>query len=140
MIEHNGNTYRPLHPEERSRPDYLEVLAARSTIEPPSAISTPFVCERPDGRIIAVLFTQLVFHAEPLAALPGESFSVSAFHQAIEQELISRVLAPGEQLTYYIFVQDRPKALDTAAKNGMISARGLIPHSKTIQSPETIDA
>lgn len=98
----------------------------------PGGPATPYVAVRGD-QIIGLCFKLLVWHVDMACSAPGEKVSITKFHAAIDADF--QQLANEEEIAavYYTFVQDTPRALAVAAKNGLEPQRGLIVHHKTIE-------
>lgn len=98
----------------------------------PGGPATPYVAVRGET-IVGLCFKMLVWHMDMACAAPGETVSITKFHEAIDADFQTLADEEGLPAVYYTFVQDSPKALAVAAKNGMEPQRGLIVHHKTIQ-------
>lgn len=109
----------------------ISELLAKSGLFWPGAAATPYVAED-EGRIVGVYFKCVCFHAEPLAIEPGHNVSVTEMAKVMRADLEELATELGEPIVVYAGVQNTPKALAAAEKNGLKST-GLFLHEIVIE-------
>lgn len=125
--ERSGLTYRIGRPE-----DLEQVLALleRSGLHWPGELATAYVAVTTTGQVKGVFFKTLCFHAEPFCADVGAGVSASEFARLIAADFQELANERGIPVSVYCGVQDTPKALEAARKNGM-RPTGLVAHEIT---------
>lgn len=130
--DYNGLTYRPAW--EADLPGIFELLEA-SRLGWPGPAGSAYVCKDPNtGEVLGVMFKTVCFHVEPFAAKPGRGVSATILGELIAESFKQFAAEIGHSITVYCSVQNNDKALEAAAKSGLVNT-GLILHERTFDPP-----
>jgi hypothetical protein len=122
-------TYRIGAPEDI--PAIVALLEAEG-LTWPGAASTPYVAVGASGEIELVYFKSICWHAEPLVGKRDSAASVTELAKIMYEDFRDLADEMGVAITVYAGIQNNPKALAAAKKNGMVPMGDYVQHQITI--------